>query len=87
MSKTPPVDVRCGHTGEIWKLLLQALPRWKLENTPPPEEKKQPNTESKKKDDKDKERKSIKSDKGLEKAERDSKAKDKLDKAGKGTLV
>lgn len=55
------------------------MPRWKLENTPPPEEKKQPNMEGKKKDDKDKERKSTKSDKGQgqEKADRDNKNKDK----------
>ena len=82
---------RCGHTGEIWKLLLQALPRWKLENTPPPEEKKPPNTECKRKDDKDKERKSTKSDKALgqDKADRDNKARDKdRDKGGdKGTRI
>ncbi|XP_078372473.1 androglobin-like isoform X6 [Oculina patagonica] len=72
------IPLRCGNTVEIWKLLLQALPRWKLENTPPPEEKKQPNMEGKnKKDDKDKERKSTKSDKGQEKADRDNKNKDK----------
>lgn len=55
------------------------MPRWKLENTPPPEEKKQPSTEGKKKDDKDKERKSTKSDKVAqsEKADRDNKSKDK----------
>ena len=80
---------RCGHTGEIWKLLLQALPRWKLENTPPPEEKKPSNTECKRKDDKDKERKSTKSDKaqGQDKADKDNKARDKdRDKGGdKGT--
>jgi len=81
--------LRCGNTLEIWKLLLQALPRWKLENTPPPEEKKQPSTEGKKKDDKDKERKSTKSDKGQaqsEKADRDNKSKDKDKDKGIGSV-
>lgn len=54
------------------------MPRWKLENTPPPEEKKQASTEGKKKDDKDKERKSTKSDKGQAQSEKaDNKSKDK----------
>ncbi|XP_068698412.1 androglobin-like isoform X1 [Montipora foliosa] len=76
------IPLRCGHISEIWKLLLQVLPRWKLENTPPPEEKKQPSTEGKKKDEKDKDRKSMKSDKmlGLDKG----KDKDK-DKGGTST--
>ena len=66
------------------------MPRWKLENTPPPEEKKQPSTEGKKKDDKDKERKSTKSDKGQaqsEKADRDNKSKDKDKDKGIGSVV
>ena len=72
--------IRYGHTGEIWRLLLQALPHWKLENSPPVEEKKQINPEGKKKEDKEKyERKSTKSDKGQsqDKLEKESKSKDK----------
>ena len=59
---------------------MQVLPKWKLENTAPPEEKKQPITEGKKKEERDKDRKATKSEKmlGIDKA----KEKDK-DKGGK----
>lgn len=64
------IPLRCGQISEIWKLLLQVLPKWKLENTPPPEEKKQPITEGKKKEERDKDRKATKSEKmlGIDKA-------------------
>ena len=83
------VSPRCGHTGEIWKLLLQTLPRWKLENTPPPEEKKQHATECRKKDDRDKERKSTKSEKSQvpEKVEREKEKKEKEKEKDKGLLT
>lgn len=81
------IPLRCGHTGEIWKLLLQTLPRWKLENTPPPEEKKQHATECRKKDDRDKERKSTKSEKSQvpEKVEREKEKKEKEKEKDKAT--
>ena len=83
------VSPRCGHTSEIWKLLLQTLPRWKLENTPPPEEKKQHATECRKKDDRDKERKSTKSEKSQvpEKVEREKEKKEKEKEKDKGLLT
>ncbi|XP_015772196.1 PREDICTED: androglobin-like [Acropora digitifera] len=71
------IPLRCGQISEIWKLLLQVLPKWKLENTPPPEEKKQPITEGKKKEERDKDRKATKSEKmlGIDKAKEKDKDK------------
>ncbi|KAK3749551.1 hypothetical protein QZH41_007285 [Actinostola sp. cb2023] len=58
------IPLRNGQTSEIWKLLKLVLPHWKLDKTPPPEERKEEITLETKKD-REKERKSTKSVKGL----------------------
>ncbi|XP_048577844.1 androglobin isoform X3 [Nematostella vectensis] len=81
------IPLKYGHTSEVWDLLMKALPRWKLENTPAPDEAKPQAAEGGKKE-REKDRKSTRSikDRQKEESERESKTREKdKDKAGSVT--